>query len=70
VRWTADGDKIEYHGRVTTKTADIATAKLLFNSVLSTPEAKFMMIDLKDFYLCSDLDVYEYVRIPTHMLSP
>jgi hypothetical protein len=70
VRWTAGGDKIEYHGSVTTKTADITTAKLLFNSVLSTPEAKFMMIDLKYFYLCSDLDVYEYVRIPAHMLSP
>jgi hypothetical protein len=70
VRWTAGSDKIEYHGSVTTKTADITTAKLLFNSVLSTPDAKFMTIDLKDFYLCSNLDVYKYVRIPTHILSP
>jgi hypothetical protein len=70
VRWTAGGDKIEYHGSVTTKTADITTARLLFNSVLSTPEAKLMTINLKDFYLCSDLNVYEYVRIPTFMLSP
>jgi hypothetical protein len=29
-----------------------------------------MTLDLKDFYLCSDLPDYEYVRIPTHMLPP
>ena len=29
-----------------------------------------MTLDLKDFYLCSDLPGYEYVRIPTHMLPP
>jgi hypothetical protein len=27
-----------------------------------------MSIDLKDFYLCSDLEDYEYVRIPLHMI--
>jgi hypothetical protein len=59
VRWTAGGDRIDYPGNKTTKTADITTAKLLFNSVVSTPNAKFMTIDLKDFYLCSDLPEYE-----------
>ncbi len=68
VRWTAGGDKIEYHGNVTCPTADLTTAKLMFNSVISTPGAKLMGIDLKDFYLCSKLDEYEYVRIPEHML--
>ena len=68
VRWTAGGDRIEYHGNVTCPTADLTTAKLMFNSVLSTPGAKFMGINLKDFYLCSQLDDYEYVRIPEHML--
>jgi hypothetical protein len=29
-----------------------------------------MTLDLKDFYLCSDLPEYEYVRIPTHLLPP
>jgi hypothetical protein len=29
-----------------------------------------MTLDLKDFYLCSDLPDYKYVRIPTHMLPP
>ena len=42
----------------------------MFNSVISTPEGRFMTLDLKDFYLCSDLIDYEYVRIPRHMLPP
>jgi hypothetical protein len=29
-----------------------------------------MTIDLKDFYLCSELPDYEYVRIPLHMIPP
>jgi hypothetical protein len=36
IRWTVGGDRIDYPYNVSTK-----TAKLLFNSVLSTPNAKF-----------------------------
>jgi hypothetical protein len=35
------------------------------NSVISTPGAKFMGIDLKDFYLNHPLPRKEYVRIPS-----
>jgi hypothetical protein len=70
VRWTAGGDKVEYTGNVTTQTADIQTAKCLFNSVVSTPNGQLMTLDLKDFCLCSDLPDYEYICIPTHMLPP
>jgi hypothetical protein len=65
VRWTAGGDKVEYTSNVTTQ-----TAKCLFNSVISTPHGRFMTLDLKDFYLCSDLPGYEYVCIPIHLLPP
>jgi hypothetical protein len=40
----------------------------MFNSVISTANAKFMGIDLKDFYLYSTLDDYKYVRIPVHLI--
>ena len=68
VRWTVGGDRIDYPGDVTTKTADLVTAKILFNSVLSTPNGRFMTGDLKDFYLGTPLDRYEYMRIPCAML--
>ncbi len=34
-----------------TPTADLITVKLMFNSIISTPNVKFMTIDIKDFYL-------------------
>jgi hypothetical protein len=70
VRWTAGGDHIHYTGDVSTKTADLTTTKCLLNSVLSTPCAKFMTLDLSDFYLESHLPptAYEYLRIPLSMI--
>jgi hypothetical protein len=37
VRFTRGGDKIEYHGEVSTKTADLTTVKCHINDGLSTP---------------------------------
>ena len=68
VRWTVGGDQIDYPFDVSTKTADLTTAKLLFNSVLSTPNGKFLTADLKDFYLGTPMSRYEYMRIPIWML--
>ncbi len=69
VRWTVGGDRIDYPGDVSTKTADLTTAKILFNSVVSTPDAKFMTADLKDFYLGTPMARYEYMRVPIAMIS-
>ena len=41
------GNRIRYPGNTYTPTVDIVTAKLLFNIVISTPNAKFLDIDLK-----------------------
>jgi hypothetical protein len=49
VRFTVGGDLIDYPGEVSTKMASLTTAKLLFNSVISTPGAKFMTMDIKGF---------------------
>ena len=39
VRITVGGNLIDYPGELTTRTADLTTAKLLWNSTLSTPGA-------------------------------
>ncbi len=49
------GDRVIYTGNVSTKTADLTTAKCLFNSTISTPNGRFMTLDLSDFYLESHL---------------
>lgn len=65
IRFTCGGDRIVYPGNVSTETADLTTAKLLFNSVLSTPGAKFAAFDIKNFYLNNPMERYEYMYIPT-----
>ena len=49
--------------------ADLKTIKLLLNSVLSTRNAKFMTIDIKDFYLGTTLPRKEYMRIARKQMS-
>jgi hypothetical protein len=60
---TVGGNLIDYPSDVSTKTADLITSKIIFNSVLSTPGAQFMGIDLKNFYLNTPLDRYEYMPL-------
>jgi hypothetical protein len=48
---------------VGTRTADLLTVKLLLNSVISTTGAKFMSLDISNFYLMAPMMRYEYVRM-------
>ena len=61
-RLTVGGNSIHFPGDVTTSTADLITAKLIFNSVLSTKNAKFMCADIANFYLNNPMDRYEYMK--------
>jgi hypothetical protein len=61
-RITVGGNLIDYPGAVSTKTADLVTAKILWNSVLSTPGTRYMAINVKNFYLGTPLDRPAYLR--------
>jgi hypothetical protein len=54
-RLTVGEDQIEYPGGKSTRTAGLTTAKILINSVISTQDAKFLVIDIKNFYLNTPL---------------
>jgi hypothetical protein len=60
---TVGGDQIEYPGDKSTRTAGLTTAKILINSVISTLGAKFLVIDIKIFYLNTPLGRFEYMVI-------
>jgi len=47
-----------------TCTAELTTSKLLWNSILSTNGARYMCININNFYLKVALDYYEYMKIP------
>ncbi len=63
IRITLGGNLVNYPGDVGTRTADMLTVKLLFNSVISTPAAKFMSLDISNCYLMAPMTRYEYVRM-------
>ena len=62
-RLTLGGNLIVYPGDCGTPTVDLLTVKLLLNSVISTSNAKFMTIDIKDFYLNTPMDRFEYMKL-------
>jgi hypothetical protein len=71
IRFTMVGNQIIYDGNVSIPTANLTTTvKVLINSVLSTPNATFMSIDIKDFYLDTPMARHEYVRIPIKYIPP
>jgi hypothetical protein len=50
-RLVAGGNRVHYPGNAGTPTTDLLTIKLLVNSTISSAGAKFMTMDIKDFYL-------------------
>ncbi len=62
-RLVAGGDRVHYPGDAGTPTADLLTVKLLLNNIISTPNAKFMTMDIKDFYLNTPMARYEYMQL-------
>ncbi len=54
----AGGDRVHYPFEVGTPTANLLTIKLLINSMISTPGARFFMMDIKNFYLCTPMTRY------------
>jgi hypothetical protein len=57
------GDILDYPGDVATSTADITKVKILINSNLSTEDAAMMMMDIKNYYLCTPLTQFEYMKM-------
>ena len=50
-----------------TPAAEFLAIKLLINSVIFTPGAKFMTIDISNFYLNTPMDRYECMRMKLDM---
>ena len=60
---TVSRDRVTYHGDCETPTVDLLTFKILLNSIISTPGAKFITIDTKKIYLKTPLERSKYMRM-------
>ena len=67
-RLTVGGDRINYPGDCGTSTVDLLTVKHILNSIISTPNAKFMTIDIKNFYLNTPMARSEFMRLKLNNL--
>jgi hypothetical protein len=58
------GNLIGYPFELTTRTANMVSSKVLWNSVISTKDARFAGADIKNMYLETPLYWYEYMKMP------
>ena len=72
VRLTLGGDKLEYSDETAAPAANLLETKILVNSVISdaVKGARFMSMDIKDFFLQSTLPEKEYLRIHSRYFTP
>jgi hypothetical protein len=55
-RLTVGSNLIDYPWEVATPSSNLTTAKLLLNSVISTPGEFFVVMDVKNFYLNTPME--------------
>ena len=68
-RLTVGGNLIVYPSDCSTPNVDLLTVKLLLNSIISSPGAKFLTIAIKHFYLNTPMKRFEYMRLKLSDLS-
>lgn len=61
-RFVVGEDQLNFPVDVATPTANMMVAKLLFNSVVSSKGAKFILADVGNFYLNTPLTQPEYIQ--------
>jgi hypothetical protein len=60
---TVGGDILDYSGYVATSTADITTFKILINRTLSNEDVAMMMMEIKNYYIGTQLPRFEYMKM-------
>ncbi len=63
-RLAVGGDRVNYPDEVGTPTANLLLIKTHLNSVILMPAARYMTIDISNFYLNTPMERFEYTRIP------
>lgn len=69
VRGTAGGDRVTYDGPLAADAASLTMVKTHLNSVVSSPGAQFMCLDIKDFYLGTPMITAVYMRVHRKHIS-
>jgi hypothetical protein len=65
---TVGGDRLDYDGNTSTDVSNLNTIKIHWNSVLSTPKAKYMIMDISNMYLNTKLPSPEFMRLHLNLI--
>jgi hypothetical protein len=57
----------DYTYEIMTQTANLVSSKTMWDSVINTPNAKFDGADIKNMYLKTPLDLYEFMKMPLQL---
>ncbi len=69
VRITVGGNLINNPYEFTTQTANMVSSKIMWKSIISTPNAIFGgSADIKNMYLQTPLDQYKYMKMPLQLI--
>ena len=67
---TVGGDRIKCEYDISTPLCNLTTIKIYWNSVLSTPSAKYATFDISNFYPDTHMGCPEYMRLPLKIIPP
>ena len=67
-RLTVGGDQIGCLIDASSPTANLPTTKMSWNSVLSTPGAKYFNMNISNFYLCMPMERPEFMQLPIKII--
>jgi hypothetical protein len=70
IQITAGGNFLKYEGNASVRTANLDMAKMHWNSVIHTKGAKYMCLDIQNFYLTAKLEYFEYMKMPLLLFLP
>ena len=62
-RLTVGGNLINCPDDISTPTDDTTTTKIVINSAISKPKAKYLVGDVNNVYLGTTMTCYEYLRL-------
>ena len=74
VRMTVGGNLLDYADDTSSPKVALTTSKILFNSIVSTQNVKFLGLDIKNFYLQTKLPNSQWMKflinlIPTEIIQ-
>ena len=63
VRLTIGGDRLPYPSDSGAPAAALLEANIIFNVVIFTPGCQFICVDIKDYFPCSPMEPFKYIKI-------